>query len=57
MTKDEFKEIQLKLGLTNKAIGALVFKSEAMIEFWRSGRHPVELNAAARLREIVEKEC
>jgi len=55
MTPNEFKKLQKKLGLTNKEIGELLYRTEDAIDSWRIGRNPIEKNAAQRLRDKVKE--
>jgi len=54
MTNEEFKKIQFKLGYNNRAMGDLLGKSERTIDYWRSGEQDVEINAAWRMRKLIE---
>ena len=56
MTKEEFKDIQAQMGLTNAAMAKKLGMSIRNVEDMRAGRRPVQL-WTAKLLEYIFKGC
>jgi len=56
MTKEEFKDIQAQMGLTNAAMGKKIGMSTRNVEDMRAGRRPVQL-WTSKLIEYIVKGC
>lgn len=52
MTKEQFKQIRIKLGLTQKGIGKLVGVSGRSVRRFESGEWPVSKVVQDKLKDI-----
>ena len=56
MTKEEFKDLQAQMGLTNAAMAKKIGMSTRNVEDMRAGRRPVQ-PWTAKLIEYIIKDC
>jgi len=56
MTKEEFKELRLKLNLTQQQLANYLHKTERQIRNYELGKHPVPYLVEKSIQEHYQKE-